>query len=64
MFESKKEERKERKERKKPPKYRIQYVCVFGVSDVRKEGEFIVATNELGKVLVTRKINFVRRREI
>ena len=58
MFESKKEERKEEKERKKPPKHRFHSTYVFGESDVRKEGEFIVVANELGKVLVARKIHF------
>ena len=61
MFESKKEERKERKERKKPPKYRFQSICVFSEPDVGKEGEFIATTNELGKVLASRKINFIYR---
>ena len=64
MSESKKEERKEGKERKKPPKYRFQSVCVFGESNVGKEVEFITTTNELRKILIAQKINFMYRRGI
>ena len=59
MFESKKEKRKEGKERKKPPKHGFHSICVFSESDAGKEGEFIVAANDLGKVLVARKIHCV-----
>ena len=61
MFESKKKDRKEGKDRKKPPKHRFQSICVFDKSNVGEKGEFIAATNELGKVLTARKINFMYR---
>ena len=53
------ESKKKKEERKKPPKHRFQSICIFGESDVRKEGEFVVVANELGKFLATRKIHFV-----
>ena len=61
MFESKKKkkEKKEGKERKKPPKHKFQSICVFSESNVGRKREFIVAANELGNVLVARKINCV-----
>ena len=59
MSESKKEKEERRKEKKKPPKHRFKSICVFGESDVGKEGEFLAASSELGHVLASRKINFV-----
>ena len=53
------ESKKKKKERKKPLKHRFQFICVLGEFDVRREGEFIAVANELGNVLVTKKINFV-----
>ena len=53
------ESKKKKEERKKPPKHIFHSICVFGESDVGKEGEFIVVTNELGNVLAARKIHFV-----
>ena len=47
MFESKKKkvERKEGKEKKKPSKHKFQSFCVFGESNVGREGEFVIVTN-------------------
>ena len=45
-------------------KHRFQSICVFGESDVGKEGEFVATANELGKVLSARKIHFVYGRGI
>ena len=57
MSESKKEkdEKNEEKERKRPPKYRFKSICIFGESDVGKEGEFIAVASELGNVLAVEK---------
>ena len=34
-------------------------ICVFDGSNIGKNGEFVKATNKLGKILVAKKINLV-----
>ena len=57
-----KRKRRERKEKKRPPKHRFKSICVFNEFDVVREVEFIVATSELGNILVIIKINYVCKR--
>ena len=51
----------EKKKEKKgiTPKCRFTSICIFGETDVGKDGEFLTAAKELGNELADRKINFV-----
>ena len=53
------ESNKKKEERKTPLKCRFHSICIFGEPDVGKEGEFVAAAKELGKVVAARKIHFV-----
>ena len=43
----------------KPSKHKLKSICVFGESDVGKDGEFLQAARNLGHEIARRNINFI-----
>jgi predicted Rossmann-fold nucleotide-binding protein len=42
--------------------HKIKNICVFGVSSLGKENEFLKSSNHLSRVLTERKIHLMYRR--